>query len=128
MVALVNQTGERAEEVILEQDIMSEADLLKFLSAHHKTRFVTTEKLAMKAPFQCLGAYVLSTPTQEVRTFLARRATLLSTGGAGKVYLYTSNPDVATGDGMAMAYRAGAMMANMAVSYTHLTLPTNREV
>lgn len=92
---------------------------------HLAIDLLTTAKLRRAAPGapaanRCLGAYVFDKAASAVETFAASFV-LLATGGCGKVYLYTTNPDIATGDGVAMAYRAGAAVANMEFIQFHPT-------
>jgi L-aspartate oxidase len=98
--------------------VRARADRIQLLENHLAVDLLSMAKYG--GPEGCFGAYVLDQTTGEVKTVVAR-ATILASGGAGKVYLYTTNPDVATGDGVAMAYRAGARVANMEFIQFHPT-------
>ncbi len=93
---------------------------IRVFEEHFAIDLITTRKLGQPGENRCVGVYVLDKMAGRVETFAAR-AVLLATGGCGKVYLYTTNPDVATGDGVAMAYRAGARVANMEFVQFHPT-------
>ncbi len=93
---------------------------IRLFENHFAVDLVTTHKLGANGVNRCVGAYVLDKAAGAVRVFAAP-VVVLATGGCGKVYLYTTNPDIATGDGVAMAYRAGAGVANMEFIQFHPT-------
>jgi L-aspartate oxidase len=113
-------TGREIERALVEA-VTSHPNITVFEN-HIAIDLITDAKLdrRLKRPSHCLGAYVLDIEGREVIPFGARM-TVLATGGAGKVFLYTSNPDVATGDGVAMAYRAGATISDMEFMQFHPT-------
>ncbi|MGI9047574.1 MAG: L-aspartate oxidase [Burkholderiales bacterium] len=92
---------------------------ITLLEQHVAVDLITSFKLGLPGQ-RCVGAYVLDSESGAVKTISARH-TVLATGGAGKVYLYTTNPDTATGDGIAMGWRAGCRVANMEFIQFHPT-------
>jgi L-aspartate oxidase len=93
---------------------------ITLLEHHYAIDLITTAKLGLVAEDRVLGVYVLNEISGEVLTLRSDRV-VLATGGCGRVYQYTTNPKVATGDGVAMAWRAGAQIANMEFIQFHPT-------
>lgn len=118
VVHAADATG-RAVESSLEQHARAHPSIDLF-EHHNVIDLITSRKLGLAGPQRVLGAYALDTRSHRTRTFRAR-VIALATGGASKVYLYTSNPDVSTGDGIALAWRAGARVANMEFIQFHPT-------
>jgi len=110
-------TGQEIERALNEE--VSHLKNVTIYENHIGIDLITT-KDAESHTINCVGAYVLDIQNGEIHTYRAKY-TILSTGGAGKVYLITTNPDIATGDGIAMAYRAGAQIANMEFIQFHPT-------
>ncbi|MGC6417713.1 MAG: L-aspartate oxidase [Bradymonadia bacterium] len=111
-------TGAEIERALVES--VRTNSRITILENHHAVDLLTSRKHLQRPNNHCLGAYVLDVHTKDVTTIRAG-VTVLATGGAGKVYRYTSNPDVATGDGLAMGYRAGARVANLEFFQFHPT-------
>jgi L-aspartate oxidase len=112
-----DMTGAAIQTALLEH-AAARGDRITMLADHMAVDLLTAAKYG--GPNAVFGAYVYDQRSGEVKTVLAR-AVVIATGGAGKVYLYTTNPDVATGDGVAMAYRVGARVANMEFFQFHPT-------
>ncbi len=125
IVHVTDATGAAVQRTLIER--IQQRPNISLFEHHTLVDLITSAKLAphqdgvaANTPNHCLGLYALDDVTDEVLTFQAPH-TLLATGGAGKVYLYTTNPDTATGDGIAAAWRAGCRVQNMEFIQFHPT-------
>jgi L-aspartate oxidase len=117
IIHAADATGLAVQETIADK-VISHPNIT-ILERYIAIDLITGQKLG-RADNHCYGAYALNSLSDEIITIAARN-TVLATGGAGKVYLYTTNPDTATGDGIAMGWRAGCRVANMEFIQFHPT-------
>jgi len=117
IIHAADATGTAVQETIA-AEAMAHPNIT-LLEYHIAVDLITSGKLGL-AGNRCLGAYVLNSASSEVVTIAADNI-ILASGGAGKVYLYTTNPDTSTGDGIAMGWRAGCRVANMEFIQFHPT-------
>jgi len=118
VVHAADATGEAVMDVMARK-VLSHPGI-QVLEDQIAVDLISSERLRPDTPRRCLGAYALDLAADRVITYPAR-AVVLATGGASKVYLYTTNPDTSTGDGIAMAWRAGCRVANMEFMQFHPT-------
>ena len=120
IVHVTDATGAAVQRTLIEH--VRRTPNITLFEHHTLVDLITSSKLGLAGASgnRCLGLYALDEKTDEVLTFRAPR-TILATGGAGKVYLYTTNPDTATGDGIAVAWRAGCRVTNMEFIQFHPT-------
>ena len=117
VIHAADATGKALETTLINH--VKHSDNIELLDHHNAVDLITGKKLGLDHN-RCIGAYVLNKKHMRVETFQARYVVLAS-GGASKVYLYTSNPDGSTGDGIAMGWRAGCRVANMEFMQFHPT-------
>ncbi|OUR65348.1 L-aspartate oxidase [Methylophaga sp. 42_25_T18] len=118
IIHAADSTGREVETTLL--DKAKAHNNISLFPFHIGIDLITSQKQLNDMDNRCLGCYALDIKTNTTKTFTAP-ITVLATGGAGKVYLYTSNPDVSTGDGIAMGWRAGCHVANMEFVQFHPT-------
>jgi L-aspartate oxidase len=121
IVHVTDATGAAVQRTLIEH--VRRTPNITLFEHHTLVDLITSAKLGLPddgSGNRCVGLYALDEHTDEVLTFRAPR-TILATGGAGKVYLYTTNPDTATGDGIAVAWRAGCRVTNMEFIQFHPT-------
>jgi len=123
IVHAMDKTGKVVETALLEK-VMAHPNI-QVLENHSAVELITEHHLTLggkttRDRTHCWGAYALDGDSGKVKTFLAQ-VTLLASGGAGQVYLHTTNPSIATGDGIAMAHRAGAAVGNLEFIQFHPT-------